>query len=73
MRDKNRHPLQSMAITSGILSTLVGPILIGIFGGRWLDRITETEPLFLVLGLLLGLAGGVIAMLRMVNQYFSGD
>ncbi len=73
MRRKNRNPLQSMALMSGILSQLVGSILIGIFAGRWLDRWVGTEPLFLIIGLLLGLATGVFAMLHLVNQFFSGD
>lgn len=73
MRRKNRNPLQSMALMSGILSSLVGSILIGIFAGRWLDRWVGTEPLFLIIGLLFGLTTGVFAMLRLVNQFFSGD
>lgn len=73
MRNKNRHPLQSMALMSGILSQLVGSVLVGIFLGRWLDGKVGTEPLFLIIGLLLGLAGGIFGMLKLVNQYFSGD
>jgi ATP synthase protein I len=73
MRKKNRHPLQAMALTSGILSQLVGSVLIGIFSGRWLDREAGTEPLFLIIGLLIGLSAGIYAMLKLVNQFFSGD
>ena len=70
---KNRHPLKAYALMSAILSQLVGSILVGIFLGRWLDRLTGTEPLFLVIGLLLGLGMGTFAMLRLVRQFYSGD
>jgi ATP synthase protein I len=73
MRQEKRRPYQSMALYSAILSQLVGSILIGIFGGRWLDRILETTPLFLIIGLLLGLASGIFAMIRIVQHFFSGD
>ena len=73
MRQKKRHPLQAMALTSGILSQLVGYVLIGIFSGRWFDQKAGTEPLFLIIGLCIGLTAGIYAMLKLVNQYFSGD
>ncbi|MFS0821342.1 AtpZ/AtpI family protein [Bacillus sp. 1P02SD] len=73
MPKNDKHPLKAYALMSGILSQLVGSILIGIFLGRWIDQRLATEPLFLILGLLLGLATGVYATLRLVNHFFSGD
>ncbi|WP_246944450.1 AtpZ/AtpI family protein [Bacillus pinisoli] len=73
MPQKNRHPLHAMALMTAILSQLVGSILIGIFGGRWIDQMIGTFPLFLIIGLLVGLAAGVFAMLRLVSHYFSGE
>jgi ATP synthase protein I len=73
MRQKDRHPFQAMALMSAILSQLVGSVLIGIFLGRWMDRMIGTEPLFLIIGLMLGLAAGIFAMLRLVRHFFSGD
>jgi len=73
MRKKQRHPLHAMALMSAILSQLVGSTLIGIFAGRWADHKLDTDPLFLIIGLLIGLAAGIYAMLRLVNHYFSGD
>ncbi|WP_075983188.1 AtpZ/AtpI family protein [Bacillus massilinigeriensis] len=72
MNNKNRHPFQAMALMSAILSQLVGSVLIGIFAGRWLDGLVGTEPLFLIIGLLLGLATGIYAMLRLIRHFFSG-
>lgn len=73
MRNKERHPFQAMALMSAILSQLVGSVLIGIFSGRWLDRVIGTEPLFLIIGLLIGLTAGIFAMLRLVQHFFSGE
>ena len=73
MRQNNRHPLRAMALMTAISSQLVGSVLIGIFAGRWLDKFADTEPLFLVIGLLLGLAIGIYAMLRTVRQFYEGD
>lgn len=73
MRQHNRHPMKAMALMTAISSQIVGSILIGIFAGKWLDRYFDAEPLFLIIGLLLGLAAGIFAMLRTVRQYSEGD
>ncbi|MBN6885042.1 ATP synthase protein I [Cytobacillus horneckiae] len=73
MRHKDRRPYKAMVLMSAILSQLVGSILLGIFAGRWLDRVVGTEPLFLIIGLLLGLSTGIYAMLRLVQQFFTGE
>lgn len=65
--------MKAYALMTGIISQLVGSILIGIFGGKWIDGKLETFPLFLIIGLLLGLATGIYAMIRLVQQFFSGD
>ena len=70
---KNRNPFQAMALMSAIVSQLVGSILIGIFAGRWLDGKWDTEPIFLIIGLLLGLAAGVYSMLVSIRHFYSGD
>lgn len=73
MRQNNRHPLQAMALMSAMLAQLAGSVLIGVFAGRWLDRVVGSEPLFLILGLLLGLSAGVYATIRLVQHFFSGE
>ncbi|MCK6259212.1 AtpZ/AtpI family protein [Fictibacillus sp. WQ 8-8] len=63
-----KRPYKAMALMSGILSTLVGGILLGLFGGMWLDRFTGTSPLFLIIGLFLGLGAGVYGMIRLLSN-----
>ncbi|PLS18488.1 hypothetical protein CVD28_06620 [Bacillus sp. M6-12] len=73
MRQKERHLFRAMALTSAILSQLVGCTLVGLFAGRLFDSKLDSAPFLMVVGLLLGLAAGTYAMLRTVRQYFSGD
>jgi F0F1-type ATP synthase assembly protein I len=73
MRQKQRHPMQAMGLMSAIISQLVGSILIGVFAGQWLDGYLHTKPVFLVVGLLLGLATGIYGLLKLVHHFFSGD
>nr|WP_184249214.1 AtpZ/AtpI family protein [Gracilibacillus halotolerans] len=61
-----------MAIGSAILSQLVGAPLIGIFIGRYLDNHYSTKPLFLITGLLLGLAAGLYGTFHYVKE-LTGD
>ncbi|MCM3705389.1 MULTISPECIES: AtpZ/AtpI family protein [Bacillaceae] len=73
MRQKDRNPFKAMALMSAILSQLVGSTLIGIFAGRWLDSKAATEPLFLLIGLFIGLGAGIYAMLRLIQHFFTGE
>jgi ATP synthase protein I len=73
MRRNNRHPFQAYALMSAILAQLAGSVLIGVFAGRWLDRKFGVEPFFLILGLLICLAAGVYAMIRLVQHFYSGE
>ncbi|MFB5662742.1 AtpZ/AtpI family protein [Alteribacillus sp. HJP-4] len=70
MTDKKQPPkaFRSMALTSMVLSYLVGPLLVGIFAGRWIDGYAGTEPLFLIVGVLLGLAAGVYGLVRLMEK-----
>lgn len=73
MSKNDRQPFQAIALYGAILSQLVGSILVGIFLGRWLDQTVGASPLFLIIGLLLGLATGVFSMLRLIRHFFSGE
>lgn len=51
----------------GVGFFVAGSIILGIVGGRWLDSKFNSEPLWLIIGLLLGIVVaffGVYAMLR---------
>lgn len=73
LQKNDRNPMKAYALMTGILFQLVGSILIGIFGGKWIDGKVGTSPLFLIIGLLLGLGTGVYAMIRLIQHYYSGE
>jgi F0F1-type ATP synthase assembly protein I len=73
MRNENRNPFKAYALMSAILASLVGSILIGIFAGRWLDKQWGTDPIFLIIGLFIGLAAGIYSMLISIRKFYSGD
>lgn len=73
MSNQQKNPMRAMALMSSILSTLAGSILIGIFGGKWIDSMIGTFPLFLVIGLFLGLGTGVYGTIRLISNFESGE
>ena len=72
MRTK-RFYYRTIAITSAITAQLVSPILIGIFIGRWLDVKLAAGPLFMIIGLILGLALGTYGISRLLKDKIQGD
>ncbi|WP_096203048.1 AtpZ/AtpI family protein [Bacillus sp. FJAT-45350] len=75
MREKKPQAqlVRAMALMSTVLSYLVGPILVGVFGGQWLDSYFETKPIFLLIGLLLGIATGVYGLFRLLGEFLGED
>jgi F0F1-type ATP synthase assembly protein I len=69
----DRNPFKAMALMSAILGQLAGSTLIGVFLGKWLDQEWGTEPIFLIIGLFIGLSVGIYAMFVSVRHFFSGD
>jgi F0F1-type ATP synthase assembly protein I len=54
--------------------SLVGAMfIVGILGGRWLDERLDLSPLFLLVGLMLGLLGSGYAFYRIVTALSRGD
>lgn len=74
MQNPNRfkQTMRSMALMSTISSYLIGPILVGLFGGKWLDSYFGTNSLFLVIGLFLGIGSGAYGVIKAV-KHFQGE
>jgi ATP synthase protein I len=60
----------SLGALSGLGFTIAIPIAIGAIGGGYLDGYTHTKPLFLLLGLLLGLISGIYGAYRLFRSLF---
>jgi F0F1-type ATP synthase assembly protein I len=51
--------MRSIARYTNLGWTLVATVVLGILGGRWLDKQWDTEPLMFILGAVLGIAVGL--------------
>lgn len=54
--------------------SLVGAMfIVGILGGRWLDERLDLSPLFLLVGLMLGLVGSAYVFYRIMSALSRAD
>lgn len=61
--------LATAAWFTGMGWTIAIAIAIGVFAGNWIDGRAGSHPLFLLIGLVLGLALGLVAAGRMLVQF----
>ena len=59
-------PAFDLALRWGL--TLAIAVLIGFFGGRWIDTRLNTTPLFLLIGVLWGIGGSFYYLFLQVKQ-----
>jgi len=61
-----------LAAALGLLSVgfvVAGSIILGVLGGRWLDTKFGTEPLWLIVGLFVGLAVAFYSVYTMLRPF----
>lgn len=73
MSKDQKYPFRAMATMSSLISAIAGPIIIGVFLGKWLDGTFQSAPLFLIICLLLGLTAGVFGALQIIRKYLGED
>lgn len=56
---------------TGIGWCFVTPLAVGVLAGHWLDSRSQTAPLFLILGVLLGLVIGIYGSVRMLLRFLT--
>ncbi|MFN7252091.1 MAG: AtpZ/AtpI family protein [Anaerobacillus sp.] len=71
--ERFKQTMRSLALMSTISSYLLGSILVGVFGGRWLDNYFETKSVFLIIGLFIGLGTGTYGVVIAVKHFFKGQ
>lgn len=55
----------------GMGFTIAIPIALGAIGGSYLDGLTNMKPLFILIGLLLGLVLGIYGAYRLFVAFFN--
>lgn len=68
-----RQTMRALALMSTISSYLLGSILVGVFGGRWLDSHFGTNSLFLIIGLFIGIGTGTFGVVMVVKHFFKNQ
>ncbi|WP_027415217.1 AtpZ/AtpI family protein [Aneurinibacillus terranovensis] len=68
-QDKN-GPLRAFALVGTIGVELAVSVIFGFWAGRSLDRWLHTEPWFLLVGVLFGLALGITGIFFLIKQFF---
>lgn len=61
---------RAFALASTITFQLAVPVLMGAFGGRYIDEKLGTSPWFMITGLFLGLVAGVVGVIRLAQRFF---
>lgn len=64
----NRKLFSSMGLVTGLGLSAVGSILLGVLAGLFLDRTLHTSPLFLLIGIFLGIAAAVLGVYKMLRE-----
>ncbi len=65
---KKSHPLQNLALISHIGILMIVPILGGLYFGRWLDKKFNTEPIFLFLFIVVGVASSFVNLFKVATK-----
>ncbi|MDD4767108.1 MAG: AtpZ/AtpI family protein [Desulfotomaculaceae bacterium] len=76
-KKKKRQPpnsaLQALAVTTTIGVEMAVSVLLGYYGGRYLDGRFATGPWFLLAGVLVGLAVGVVGVYKTLMEFFERE
>jgi len=57
-----KNVVKGLAEALNMGTTIVASVALGYFGGRWLDRLLDTDPWLTVAGFLLGVGTGIKVM-----------
>ena len=69
-KSKKSGVFTALAVTTTIGTELAITVLLGFYGGRALDNWLDTEPWFLVAGVLAGVALGILGIVKTMQQFF---
>ncbi|MFS0673160.1 AtpZ/AtpI family protein [Ornithinibacillus sp. 179-J 7C1 HS] len=64
-----KKPHLAIVLVSTVSASLAGGTILGIFLGMYVDKLLSTKPIFMIIGLLLGLLAGIYGMVQSVNKF----
>ena len=69
-RENDKYGVNAMAAAMkwvSVISSAVGVMTLPLLGGIWIDNLLGTNILFMILGVIVGFAGGLYCLLEMVK------
>lgn len=69
MKQSNWSPWRAYMVFGAIGIELAIFIVLGVLVGRWLDKLIGSEPAFLIVGLLVGVAIGGFNMFLLIKRF----
>jgi ATP synthase protein I len=64
MKDETKKTVRELGYFASLGMSIALSIVIGLFLGRWLDSKFDTDPVFMFIGLAMGIAAGFSNILR---------
>lgn len=65
---RNLRVWQAVIVASQLGFVLAAAVAIGLLAGWYLDSLMHTSPVFMIIGALVGLAGGVYSCIQIVQD-----
>ncbi|MCL5290556.1 MAG: AtpZ/AtpI family protein [Eubacteriales bacterium] len=62
--------LQALALTTTISAELALTVVLGYYGGQYLDKKLATGPWFMLAGVLLGIFAGIVGVYKTLTGFF---
>lgn len=66
----NRESAKAWSLILQLAISMLVPIFICLFGGIWLDKVTGLKPLFLIIGIILGVGAGFRSVYVLTQDFF---
>ncbi len=60
-----------LALFSEIGIVLLTTTLLGVLAGYWVDQQLKSLPIYVLIGLLLGMAAGAVAVYRLITRFLA--
>lgn len=68
---RNIRVWQAVVIASQVGFVMAAAVAIGLFAGWYLDSLMHTSPVFVIIGAIAGMAGGIFSCVQLVRDFLS--
>lgn len=62
--------LKYLSLITQLGLTMISSIVIFLLIGRWIDRVCATSNIFLIIGMILGIGGGILSNYMLLRKFY---